>query len=244
MIWVLIPVFNEAEGISSFLKALRTSLIPFGKFSIVLVDDGSSDHSKQVIQNKLLPSDYSIHFEHNKGPGAAFLEGFEFILKKAHYDDSILTLEGDGTCDLNSLKAMFEELKSCDLVLASVYLTTNGFSKTSAWRMFVSKMANGISRSYLKLPHKTLTSFYRLWRVELVRKIKLSYPHLIEEPGFICQVELLYKAKLVGAKIVEVPTRVFSDKRIGKSKMKLINTAISHLRFLLKSNKFKQQTSN
>jgi len=239
MIWVLIPVFNEAAGIPSMLEELRESLISHGAFSLVLVDDGSTDHSKEVIQNSLSNSDYSIHLGQNMGPGSAFLAGFEFILKLAENKDSILTLEGDGTADLSSLSEMFIALKTYDLVLASVYLNTNGFSKTSAWRMFVSKMANGISRNYLGLPQKTLTSFYRLWSVELLRKMKFRFPNLIEEQGFICQVELLFKAKLVNAHIIEIPTRVFSDKRIGKSKMKLLKTAISHLRFLSKINKFK-----
>jgi dolichol-phosphate mannosyltransferase len=239
MIWVLIPVYNEAEGIPKMLKETRNAIAAFGEFRLVLVDDGSTDETRIAIQRELQENDQLISLEHNSGPGAAFLAGFEFILQNATSRDSVLSLEGDGTADLSSLSAMFESLKNHDLVLASVYLNENGFSKTSFWRMGLSQLANGLSRWYLDLPQRTLTSFYRLWSLEILQKMQEKYPRLIDEPGFICQVELLYKARLLNAKIVEIPTRVYSDRRIGKSKMKLVKTAISHLKFLIGSNKYK-----
>jgi dolichol-phosphate mannosyltransferase len=130
---------------------------------------------------------------------------------------------------------MLDALHKEDQVLASVYLKGGGFSRTTWYRVGLSNLANGITRLALRLPFRTLTSFYRAYRWDALKKIADRFDPLIEETGFICQVELLRKSRLAGLKILEIPTRVYSERRIGKSKMKLIKTAVEHLRFLLKT---------
>ena len=164
-----------------------------------------------------------------------------YFLKQASQDDLLLTLEGDGTADLSSLPEMIKQIENADLILASVYLEGGGFSKTSALRLMISHAANTLSRLWLGMPYRTLTSFYRLWRYPALNKLNKEFSPLIEATGFICQVELLYKSHLLKQRILEVPTRVYSERRKGASKMKLLKTALSHVSFLLKSRKYKTE---
>ena len=164
-----------------------------------------------------------------------------YFLKQASQDDLLLTLEGDGTADLSSLPEMIKQIENADLILASVYLEGGGFSKTSALRLMISHAANTLSRLWLGMPYRTLTSFYRLWRYPALNKLNKEFSPLIEARGFICQVELLYKSHLLKQRILEVPTRVYSERRKGASKMKLLKTALSHVSFLLKSRKYKTE---
>jgi hypothetical protein len=68
----------------------------------------------------------------------------------------------------------------------------------------------------------------------LLRKIKSSHTKIIEESGFISMLEILIKAIKQDASIIEVPMKLKSLNRKGKSKMKLVKTAISYFKFLIR----------
>ena len=91
-------------------------------------------------------------------------------------------------------------------------------------------MANALLRSVFDIRVATLTSFYRVYSFDLLTRIQAAYPEIIEEPGYISMTEVLIKAIRVGARIIEVPTRILSEKRAGTSKMKIVSTALSYLR--------------
>ena len=148
--------------------------------------------------------------------------------------DFLLTMEGDGTADLSSLQSMFDSINNADVVLASVYSEGGGFSKTNWARLLISKFANGLTRLCLNLPFKTLTSFYRIYRVSVLHQLQYNNTQIFNEKGFICQVEILYKFHRNGFVIKEIPTTLFTDRRKGKSKMNLLKTMIAHIRFLLR----------
>jgi hypothetical protein len=124
-----------------------------------------------------------------------------------------------------------------DLVLASVYSQGGGFQKTSFLRKLLSACANVLMRMLFDLHMQTLSSFYRVYSVELLRKVKTKYGTIVKEPGFLCMIEVLMKCIKAEAKVIEVPTLLLSEKRKGKSKMKLMKTSMSYLRFMF-SNKF------
>jgi hypothetical protein len=81
---------------------------------------------------------------------------------------------------------------------------------------------------------QTISSFYRVYSVSLLKKIKTKYGILIKENGFICMLEILTKAIHCEAKIIEVPMVLKSTKRLGKSKMKIVKTTLDYLKFLFK----------
>jgi len=48
---VVIPVHNEAENIGRLLLEVESALTPEGHFEIVVVDDGSSDNTAQILND-------------------------------------------------------------------------------------------------------------------------------------------------------------------------------------------------
>ena len=235
-IWVLLPVFNESKGIIGWLTKIKLSCQEFGDVQFVISDDGSTDGLEYAISNWDKKNCCVILGDGlNHGPGAAFDLGFRYILAHGKSSDLIVTLEADGTADLSMLPNMLDALKEQDQVLASVYLEGGGFSHTTWYRVGLSNIANGLTRFTLRLPYRTLTSFYRTYRWDALKTLADRFDPLIQETGFICQVELLHKSRIAGLKILEIPTRVYSERRIGKSKMKLMKTALEHLRFLMKT---------
>lgn len=240
MIYFLIPVYNEGPNIEELKKSLEASQADSEKFYL-FVDDCSTDNTVKAVHQHFSGTDYTfLEKETNKGPGDSFNNGFEWIIQNSTSDsDIIVTIEGDNTSDLSILPNMIiiSEL-GYDLVLASVYAQGGELVKTSFFRKFLSFFANIILRSVLNLNVLTLSSFYRVYKKSLLQKIKDNNETIISENGFLSMIEILIKAVKSGAKIIEVPTTLLSEKRKGKSKMKIYKTLVDYLRLIFKSYKF------
>jgi dolichol-phosphate mannosyltransferase len=227
-------LYNEAANIpmlASNLFARQES----DRDYYVLVDDGSTDGTGAAVEAAFLGKAYHyLRLDLNQGPGRAFDAGFAFILDRFSEDDlRVVTMEGDNTSDLSVLPAMLEAAGAGhDLVLASVYAPGGGFSRPSRFRRLVSNMANGLLRLVFRLHIRTLTSFYRVYRLGLLRRIRQRYGCLCAERGFICKVELLLRARACRARITEVPVVLQSHLRKGKSKMKVLRTGWEYLMFI------------
>jgi len=235
MIYFLIPVFNEADNIPLLAESIVNSLPSEEKY-YVFVDDCSTDSTIETIKKYFAGQRLQlITKEINGGPGDSFNKGFDWILDNSpSITDSIVTMEGDNTSDINILPKMYTISQlGYDLVLASVYAQGGGFNKTSFFRRLISVLANSIIRFIFDLKVLTLSSFYRIYSVALVIKIKDKNKVLISEKGFISMVELLLKAIRADARIIEVPMLLDMSKRKGKSKMKTFKTAFSYIVFLL-----------
>jgi glycosyltransferase involved in cell wall biosynthesis len=236
MIYILIPVFNEADNISLLADNITNALPGEDKY-YVFVDDCSTDETIAVIKKHFEGKQLQvITKEANGGPGDSFNKGFDWILADSKSDkDIVVTMEGDNTSDIGILFTMFTLSKlGYDLVLASVYAQGGGFNKTSFFRRLISVIANAIIRFVFDLKVLTLSSFYRVFSINIIRKIKEDYEVIITEKGFISMVEVLLKAIRSDARIIEVPMRLDSSKRKGKSKMKTMKTAFGYFSFLLR----------
>lgn len=239
MTYFLIPVFNEEQNLVLLYENL-TKASPQSSF-YVFSDDGSTDQSAKVIKTRFEGRQFVILGDgSNHGPGHAFQVGFDWILAHAQDSDKVVTLEADNTSDLDILPVMLTlaDLKY-DMVLASPYAQGGGFSRTTWLRKILSFIANMILRLIFDIKVLTLSSFYRVYRVTLLKHVNDRFGVITGEEGFLCMLELLLKVISVRGQIIEVPMLLHSDKRAGKSKMKLIRTSLDYLRFLLRPKKLK-----
>lgn len=237
MIYFLIPIYNESANLEELAINLK-SIYPEKEKYYVFSDDGSSDSSPDIIADLFQDESFiCLGDGTNHGPGYAFNTGFEWIVNHANpQQDLVVTLEADNTSDLSILPQMLGVIDlGFDMALASVYAQGGGFEKTSFFRKFLSFFANMFFRSFFDVKILTLSSFYRVYRVSLIKKISNSFNRIIDEDGFISMLEFLLKAIKMKAKIVEIPMILHTSKRKGKSKMKILNTITSYLRFFIAS---------
>lgn len=95
---LVIPALNEAQALASTLEralAARRDVIektPVAEMNVVLVNDGSTD-ATQAIADKY-PEVIKVHFEKNRGYGAAIKEGF-----RVTDADLVGFMDADATCD-------------------------------------------------------------------------------------------------------------------------------------------------
>lgn len=236
MIYILIPIFNEEGNVANLHRELST-VLPGEEKMFVFSDDGSSDKTIELLKSHFSNTNFTVLGDGiNRGPGYAFNTGFEWVLanSKNIENDIVITMEADCTSDIGILPHMLGiNRMGYDLVLASVYAQGGGFDSTSFIRKFLSAIANLLFRFLFDIKVLTLSSFYRVYSVSLLKKIKQNNSAIITEYGFICMLEILVKAIKQNAKMIEVPMMLKSTKRVGKSKLKVFKTTMAYFRFLL-----------
>jgi len=233
-LYFLIPVYNESVNLDLLAENLLRSLPEEKKFYL-FVDDASSDDTVSKIKTLFQSGSYHIITkDRNRGPGDSFNLGFEWILKESdNEDDIIITMEADNTSDVGLLPRMVNILAlDYDLVLASVYAQGGGFEKSSFIRKLISFSANIFLRFVFNIKIQTLSSFYRVYRLSLIRRIKQNFNTIISEKGFVCMFEILLKAVRLNAAIVEIPMVLKSLNRKDRSKMKVLKTMAHYIRYI------------
>ncbi|MGO9964683.1 MAG: glycosyltransferase family 2 protein [Acidimicrobiales bacterium] len=71
---IVVPVFNEEHTVRQVLEALMDQPIP-GNFEIIVVDDGSTDRTREILQASWHHRHVCVRHETNRGKGAAVRTG-------------------------------------------------------------------------------------------------------------------------------------------------------------------------
>jgi glycosyltransferase involved in cell wall biosynthesis len=88
---VVIPIYNEAPILEELIDRCQKALIKTQlKYELILVNDGSTDHSYQILSNDTHPTVEVIHLRKNQGQFKAVQSG----LKRSR-GKFIITLDGD-----------------------------------------------------------------------------------------------------------------------------------------------------
>lgn len=237
MIYFIVPSYNEAQNIPELVQEISSN-INEAKYEIIIIDDGSSDNTTEVIDklSKLHPVRCVKH-KTNKGVGQAFRTGFSEILKTADDNDIVITKEADNTSDPKIIKDMIENIQEGnDIVLASCYASSGGIEGTNLLRVITSSAANLLLRTAFPIKGVcTYSSFYRAYKVPMLKNYFKKYGEkAIQENGFACMVEMLVKVHQITRKIKEVPMILKGDLRKGKSKMRVIRTIADYLKLIVR----------
>jgi dolichol-phosphate mannosyltransferase len=236
---IITLAYNEEQNIGLLMENILAMGYGRDAYQVIVVDDGSRDATVNIVgafADKMPIT--IIRHSNNQGVGAAFRTGFDVALHLADPDDVIVTMEADNTSDLAILPEMVHRVASgtSELVLASCYTRGGGIEGTNLWRKFLSWSANLLLVLAFPIRNvKTYSSFYRAYRASVLRRAIDAYDgKLIEEPGFVCMVEVLVKMHWLGIRISEVPMVLKIELRKGSSKMRILNTIRGYIRFISK----------
>lgn len=212
----VIPVYNEAENLQPLHSEIQSLTARLGSACEILwIDDGSNDHSLDVIK-KIAETDPHCRYlslEKNCGQSAALHLGFQSA--KGRY---VITLDGDGQNNPMDVLAMISHLVDCDMV--------TGWRRDrhdTWWRKFSSRFANGVRNRLSRETIRDTGCSLKIMKVEYVKKIKMFKGLHRFLPTLM---------KMEGARVVEVPVS-HRPRLKGVSKYGTWDRAFSGLRDLL-----------
>jgi dolichol-phosphate mannosyltransferase len=228
LVSIVIPVFNEEDGIAQLkdkLLQLRGLLAHEFDLEFVFVDDGSHDRTVERLKEQFVPGQTPCQvIEHrtNQGVGAAFRTGFR------HSNGLLVcTIDADCTYSPEGLRSLLTALRDTgsDISVASPYHPKGGVEGVPAWRLLLSQGCSALYRWLSPLKLYTYTSIFRVYKSEVVRTVPFK------SNGFVSAAEILIAAGRQGYKVTEVPM-VLRARAIGRSKMKVMRTVVTHLKML------------
>jgi glycosyltransferase involved in cell wall biosynthesis len=225
-ITIIVPCFNEELGLASLhsrLLAVRDSLSQFYRVGTILVDDGSTDQTWNLMQAHFGgdPDCVLLQQPQNLGLAAAILLGI-----RTAKTEVVCSIDSDCTYDPEELHKMLPLLTAdVDLVTGSPYHPLGEVRDVPKWRLALSKTASSLYRRVLKHKLYTYTSCFRVYRRSAILRLDLR------QNGFLGIAELLGKLELQGSKIVECPTTL-GVRVQGVSKMRTARVMVGHI-FLL-----------
>ncbi len=197
---VIMPAYNE-ESIIGETVARVLELYP--DFEVLVVDDGSTDQTKNVAAEA---GARVISHPYNIGNGAAVKTG----LREAR-GEWLLLMDADGQHKPEDIAGLLAEKERFDMVVGA--RTKN--SDTSWHRDFANFLYNGFASYITKFPVKDLTSGFRLMKASVVRQYIYLLPNTFSYPSTLT---LAYLRSGRSVKYVPIATKV----RVGKSKIKLL----------------------
>src|SRR3954453_18031663 len=197
---VCLPTFNERDNLEPMLRALQAVLRDGDR--VLVIDDNSPDGTGEIADRLAseLPFVSVLHRERKQGLGPAYLAGFRHALR----DGAELILEMDcdfshDPADVPRLIAAAEE--GADLVLGSRYVRGGGIGNWGALRRFISRGASTYTGLFLRMGVKDPTGGFKCFRRRVLETIDLD---AVTAKGYAFQIEMTYRAKLAGFKVMEV----------------------------------------
>lgn len=200
---IVVPVYNEEPNLQLLIESILDAMRPMGRpFELILIDDGSTDGSQQVIRAMKAdnPELRAIFLRRNFGQSAAMTAGFDYAR-----GEIVIAMDGDLQNDPRDIPHMVAKLEE-------------GYDLVSGWRQdrqdpFFSK----------RLP-----SMLANWLIRMATGVKLhDYGCSLKAyRGDVAKHLLLYGelhrfipvlASLYGSRITEVVV-THQPRRMGKSK--------------------------
>jgi dolichol-phosphate hexosyltransferase len=201
---IVIPAFNEKEGIEQTIKNIPRFELEQAGFSVqVLVVDGCSDDGTLQLAKK---AGAEIIVEHKRGYGRAYKTGFQ-----AAIGDIIVTADADGTYPVEDIPRLVRLLESEKLD----FINTTRFPLINKGAMSLrNRVGNTIlaveTRLLFNLKMKDPESGMWIFKKNILDRLKLK-----SDNGTFSHEIKIQACYFAGCNWVEVPVKYYS--RIGGS---------------------------
>ena len=226
IISLVVPCFNESDGLDQLVERLKTVRTAFSEqidLQVVLVDDGSSDGTAEGLEQRFGHLDWAKVIRHlsNRGLAAAILTGIN-----ASSSELVASMDADCTYDPMQIMELWKVMgQETAIVTASPYHPLGLVEGVPAWRLLLSKTASFGYGWLTRTPVCTYTSCFRVYRRKWVAGMSLR------NEGFVGIAEMLWDVSRRGGTIAEAPAKLTS-RRIGFSKMKTLPVIMTHLQLM------------
>ncbi|MDY7029871.1 MAG: glycosyltransferase family 2 protein [Spirochaetota bacterium] len=205
---IIIPVYNEEETVQEVVE--RVLDVPYRK-EVIVVDDGSTDGTRQILSGLDAPEIKRVFHEKNYGKGRAIGTGL------AHATGDILLIQ-DADLEYNPaeypvlLQPIFEG--RADVVYGSRFAGSGAHRVLYFWHYIGNRFLTLLSNMFTDLNLTDMETCYKVFTKKALEDIT------IEEPRFGFEPEITAKIAKKHLRIYEVPVSYYGrtyqeGKKIG-----------------------------
>jgi Glycosyltransferases involved in cell wall biogenesis len=191
---VVIPCYNEAGTIEKIIDAVQRA--PYLDKEIIVVDDCSTDGTREILKNKLESRVSRIIYQHyNQGKGAALREGIQ-----AATGDVIIIQDADLEYDPFEYPKILQPIidNKADVVFGSRFMGAEAHRVVYFWHRVGNGLITLISNMFTNLTLTDIETCYKAFRREIIQSIT------IEEKRFGFEPEITAKISKIKCRIYEV----------------------------------------
>jgi glycosyltransferase involved in cell wall biosynthesis len=189
---VVMPVYNERNTIAEIIRRVQAIDIPK---EIIIIDDGSTDGTRQDLSRLRSENIQIFYHDVNKGKGAALRTGFQRIR-----GDVVVVQDSDLEYDPQDYAKLLEPLLDgrADAVFGSRFL--GGTHRVLFfWHYVANKLLSLFSNMLTNLNLSDMETGYKAFRADVIKNLRLKADRFGFEP------EVTTKLAKQKYRIYEVP---------------------------------------
>jgi glycosyltransferase involved in cell wall biosynthesis len=201
---IVVPAYNEEAMIGSSIEAVTAYLATIEDryaWELIVVNDGSTDATGRIIDD-YASSDPRVRALHH-GVNFNLGQALRYAFNNAR-GDYVVTLDSDLSYGPEHIGLLLDTIveTNAKIVVASPYAKDGKVTAVPAARKFMSRWANRLLAWTAKGRLSTVTGMVRAYDTEFLRSLDLK------AWDFEVNTEIIYKAQLLRAHIVEVPAHL------------------------------------
>ena len=163
---IVIPCYNESKDIVKNVEIVKNYLHEKAiDYELILVNDGSKDNTKEVIES--IPDAIALSYDVNRGKGGAVKYGIENAT-----GDYVLFMDADLSTDISAIEQVVELAPSYDVILGSRHAKGSVIKKKQpALRVFIGWCCRQLVNLKFHTKLKDTQCGFKAMRTDIAKKI-------------------------------------------------------------------------
>jgi glycosyltransferase involved in cell wall biosynthesis len=206
---IVVPVFNEAPGLHEALRRLMSAPCPIER-EILLVDDGSTDGSLQILQEMEAQGAFRLMQRSRRGgKSMAVADGIA-----AAEGDYVIVHDADREYDPRDIARLLQPLldDEADVVYGSRF-RREGPQVHRTFHFLINRLLTALSNLLSGIYLSDMETCYKLFRSDLAKSMRLR------SRGFGFEVEATAYVAKTRARVHELPVSYFPRTRLAGKKI-------------------------
>ena len=208
---IVIPCYNEQNTIRSIIAAVRAAAV--ADKEIIVVDDCSTDGTREILKREIEPLvSQVIYHPINCGKGAALRTGFA-----AATGDVVIVQDADLEYDPQEYPRLLKPILDgkADVVFGSRFMGAEAHRVVYFWHMVGNRVLTLLSNMCTNLNLTDMETCYKVFRREVLQKIKIEENRFGFEPEITAKVSRLPDCRIYEVGISYYGRTYAEGKKIG-----------------------------